>query len=130
MQDGFLPICCVDDTLRGTALEKWGELVADGAKNLGKDWTRVNKYKEFLEEVGFEDVVETRFAWPIGTWARGERMKMLGTWTREDVLGAIQGVSMAVMTRGLGMSSEEVEVFLVDVRKDIMNKGIHAYFPM
>lgn len=120
----------MDGTLQGTALEKWGELVVAGAKNLGRNWTQVSRYKEFLEKAGFEDVVETQFAWPLGTWARGERMKMLGAWAREDLLGAIQGISMAVMTRGLGMSSEEVEVFLVDVRKDLMNKKIHAYCPM
>jgi hypothetical protein len=40
---------------------------------------------------------------------------------------------MAILTRGLGMSVPEIEVLLVDVRKDINRTGsesIHIYAPM
>jgi hypothetical protein len=30
----------------------------------------------------------------------------------------------------LGMSREEVEVFLAEVRKDMVNRKYHAYWPM
>jgi len=37
---------------------------------------------------------------------------------------------MAMMTRSLGMSAEEVQLLLVDVRRDAKDKSIHAYYPM
>jgi len=84
----------------------------------------------YTEEVGFDDVVEAEFVWLIGTWARGKRMKTLGTWCREDLLAVLQAMSMAVMARGLGMTPEQVELLLIDVRKDINNQRIHAYAPI
>jgi hypothetical protein len=97
---------------------------------LGKDWTRASEYKNYLIEAGFEDVVEKKFEWPVGTWARGKRMKMLGLWCREDLLSALEGISLAVLTRGLGMTKEEVDVLLVGVRDDIKSNRVHAYIPV
>jgi len=36
-------------------------------------------------------------------------------------------MSMAVLTRGLSWTKEEVDDFLDDVRKDTKNRNIHAY---
>jgi hypothetical protein len=97
---------------------------------LGKDWTRASEYKGYFEEAGFEDVVEKKFEWPVGTWAKGKRNKMLGLWCREDLLSALEGISLAILTRGLGMSREAVEGLLVGVRDDIKSNRIHAYIPV
>jgi len=35
-----------------------------------------------------------------------------------------------LFTNILGWSVEEVEVFLVDVRKDVKSRSIHAYWPV
>ncbi|TEA17087.1 putative methyltransferase tdiE [Colletotrichum sidae] len=45
-------------------------------------------------------------------------------------MAGIEGFSMAPFTRALNWSPQEVNVFLVDVRKDINDRGIHAYWPM
>ena len=39
-------------------------------------------------------------------------------------------IAMAMLTRTLGMSSEEVELLLVDLRQEIKDKSIHSYFPV
>ncbi len=81
-----------------------------------------------MEEIGFVDVVERQTECPIGTWAAGNKMKTLGAWSREDLLGGLQGISMAVMTRGLGMTTEEVDLHLANVREEIKSNRVHAYF--
>ena len=101
-----------------------------GGAALGKDLTRARRYKEIMEEVGFVDVVEKRTQFPIGTWAKGKKMKTLGAWMTMDMLKGLQAMSMAIMTRGLGMTSEEVEKHLVDVRLEIESNKLHAYFPV
>jgi hypothetical protein len=96
-------------------------LLMDGAKSMGKDWNRVPKYKAYLEEIGFVDVVERRFNCPIGPWAKGMKNKTLDVWGRANILQA------------LGMTVAEIEMLLVDVRKDINksgNESIHLYAPM
>lgn len=98
-----------------------------GSAAFGTDWTRVAKYKQYLEEAGFEDVVEERYEWPIGTWAKGKRMKVLGELYREDLLLALDSLSMAVMTRGLGMDVEEVKQLVEGVKGEIRSNRIHVY---
>lgn len=53
-----------------------------------------------------------------------------GAWTHENTFSNLSGMSVAIFTRALGWSPEELEVFLVDVRKDLKNPRIHAYWPM
>jgi hypothetical protein len=97
---------------------------------LGKDWTRVGKYKRYMEEAGFEDVVERRFEWPVGTWAKGERQKRLGALYREDLLRALEPFSMLLFMKGLGMRKEEVDEIVGAVREEIMSDKIHVYVPV
>lgn len=51
-------------------------------------------------------------------------------WHNENYCGGLSGLSMALFTRVLGMSPEELELFLVDVRKDMKDTKIHAYWPV
>jgi len=130
MQDFAIPYRCIDDSMAGTAMERWLETVVAAADKLGRDFGRVPNYKSYLIECGFVDVVETQLVWPIGTWPRDKKMKMLGAWCKEDVLSGLQGWSMAVLTRGLGMSPNEVEMLLMEVRNDINSKKLHAFIQM
>ena len=125
-----MPIRYIDSTGDGTAMKLWNERFMSAALMLGRDFTKVVKYKAALEEVGFVDVVEKRYYWPVGTWARGKKMKTLGAWYREDCLAGLHGASALLFTRALKMTPDEVELFLVDVRKDMKNNGIHAYMPV
>jgi hypothetical protein len=130
LQDLQMPYRYIDSSGEGTAVKLFNERFMEGALRLGRDFTKVQHYKQVLEEVGFVDVVERQFVWPVGTWPRGQKMKTLGAWFREDSLAGLHGGAAAIMTKGLGMSHEEVEVFLVDVRKDLKSNKIHAYAPM
>jgi hypothetical protein len=130
LQDCDLPLRFIDDSGNGTALEAWSQRLLAGGAALGKYLTRGRRYKEIMEEIGFVDVVEKRTQFPIGTWAVGEKMKTLGAWMRHYLLMGLQAMSMAIMTRGLGMTPEEVEQNLVDVKAEIESNRLHAYFPM
>jgi hypothetical protein len=48
----------------------------------------------------------------------------------ENFSTGLSGLSMALFTRGLGWTKEELEVFLVEVRKSMKDKSIHGYYPM
>lgn len=57
-------------------------------------------------------------------------MEMTGIWNLENVMPSLEGFSMALFTRVLGWSRLEVEVFLVNVRKELKDPKIHGYWPM
>lgn len=42
----------------------------------------------------------------------------------------LEGLSVGLFTRVLGWSRESVDVFLAEVRKDLSNTAIHAYWPV
>jgi hypothetical protein len=83
-----------------------------------------------VEEAGYVDIVETKFAWPVGPWAKDPKLKALTIWGRENFLSVLQGLSMAVITRGLGMSAQEVEVFFAVVRAEVAGRKVHCYAPI
>jgi hypothetical protein len=51
-------------------------------------------------------------------------------WNQENITRSLYGLSVALFTRGLGWALEELEVFLVDVRKNMSDTKIHAWAPM
>lgn len=102
----------------------------EAASKGGRELTVGSRYKQWMIDAGFEDVHEITYKWPINQWPRDRKHKELGAWMLMNVLEGLQGFSLALMTRLLGMSKEEVEVFLVDVRKDIKDRTVHAYWPM
>ena len=48
-------------------------------------------------------------------------------WAQQNLLDGVQAMSMAILTRGLKWSREEVEVLLAGVRDDLRNRAVHSY---
>ena len=132
MQDFCMPMMSDDGTLTGDcALQRWNNLYCYACANkLGRDAGWARRYKEWMLGAGFENVVQHVFKWPLNTWPKDPEMKELGQWNMINTLDGIQGFTMRLLTRELGMTVQEVEVLLMEVRKDVRNKKIHAYWPM
>jgi hypothetical protein len=130
LQDGILPWQAIDDSFEGTALQKWINLAVDGAAKLGRPWTNSKHYKQYMESAGFVDIREHHFQWPLSPWPKGMHHKMLGMWFQQDLLKGLDGISMAVLSRGAGMTREEIQAMLIDVRKELEGRNVHAYMPV
>ena len=130
MQKVYFKPHSIDGTQEGTALQSWNITLVEGAKKIGRDWLCTANCEKLFKEAGFEGVVERRDHWPSNTWPRGKKNKTLGLWTLTNGLDGPRAVSMAIMTRVLGISPDAVEILLVDVRHDMKNKSIHAYYPV
>ena len=48
---------------------------------------------------------------------------------RIAVLDGLDTMSFGLLYRGLGQSKEEVRVYLVDIRKYLIDNSIYSYFP-
>lgn len=120
-----------DGTLtRDHAVSKWCDFVGEAAIKLGRPFEHTDKLGGILEAAGFTDVITTYYKWPTNCWPKDKKYKEIGAWNNENATRVLESVSLAPFTRGLGWSSEEVNAFLVDVRKDLNDPKIHAYSRM
>ncbi|KAL2758065.1 hypothetical protein ACRALDRAFT_2100061, partial [Sodiomyces alcalophilus JCM 7366] len=117
-----------DGTLRpDSALQRWFDDMNMASQLANRPLSIAHLFKQWFHEVGFVDVHEKVFKVPLNGWAKDPRYKALGRLWEQNMLSGISGFSMSLFTQVLGRKPEEVEVSLVDVRKDIANPYIHTY---
>ncbi|KAJ0119612.1 methyltransferase domain-containing protein [Diaporthe amygdali] len=122
-----------DNTLTDTtpyAFRDFCYYVQMGVANLGLDLHMINRLPAAMRAAGFDDVTEARHKLPIGRWARDRKMRQKGIWfLRMILMEGLSAIAKRPLTQGLGWKAEQVEMFLVDVRKSLNDTGVHAYFP-
>jgi hypothetical protein len=82
-----------------------------------------------MRAAGFVNVTERVFCTPIGPWPKNRQLREVGLYWRAVLMEGLEAIALGPMTRGLGWRREEVEVFLVGVRKAYLEKGTHAWMP-
>ncbi|GKT75609.1 methyltransferase domain-containing protein [Colletotrichum tofieldiae] len=120
-----------DDSLPSDcALNRYCKLLSEAMAKLGREYVSVPALKTLMEEIGFVDVTLSCYKWPMNTWPKDNKYKELGSWNYENISQAAEALAMAPLTRAFDWSRDEVNVFLIDVRKDLKNRNYHAYFPV
>lgn len=131
MQDMALPARSDDGTLHPDSfLSQWCDFCIEAGQNRGRPVFPVERYKEYLADAGFVDIVEVQRKWPTNTWPKHPKFKELGAWAYANIGGGLEGLSLAHFGRGLGWSEEETLAFCARTRKDLKDVRIHAYWPM
>jgi len=129
LTDIVFPMRSDDGTLKEDSyMLQWINTLVDASKKVGRDLNASATYKAEMERVGYTDIVETMYVWPINRWPKDSKFKELGMWTCENMIAGVGGLSMALLTRVCGWSVEEVEAYLVNVRKEIKDTKIHSYW--
>jgi len=148
--DPLFPATSSDGTVTADSPQrKWGELGNQSTAALGRPLDAALHHKELMIAAGFENVQEVIYKWSSNRWPKDPKLKEIGSstlppkrqynigteltdeyigmWVHQDFAGGLEGLSLAVFTRGLGWTKEEVIAFLVDVRKDMDDTKVHAY---
>lgn len=146
--DVTFPVACDDGTVGpDSALRKWSDMLLDIGKKIGRDLDAAKSYKEEMEKVGYTDIGVRVDVWPMNRWPKGAKNKEIGmddkpyrretrtdinpgAWNLQNVLSGLDGFTMATFTRIFGWTPEDVELFLVNVRKEMKDIKIHAYWNM
>ncbi|OLN81082.1 Trans-aconitate 2-methyltransferase 12 [Colletotrichum chlorophyti] len=122
---------CDDGTLRqDCALIKCIDLMYEASVMFGRPYQEIPPLVNVMKEVGFVDVEMHIFKWPSNPWPKDRKYKELGAWNNENFCEGFEGFSMAPLTRAHNWKKEEVQVFLIDVRKDLRDRNMHAYWPI
>ncbi|OKO98208.1 hypothetical protein PENSUB_9306 [Penicillium subrubescens] len=110
------------------ALHDWFDLHMRASSEVepSRQFRIAPRIERWMKEIGFVDVEQRVFKVPINTWPTDEKMKDIGKWSESNWLEALAGWSYKPFL-GLGWSKIEIEVFLVDVRKSIQDRNVHAY---
>lgn len=141
VQDICFPVRCDDGTLKADSyLARWSKCMIKATKADGRsiEATKADGcsaegsllYKSKLEAAGFINVKEFVYMWPMNWWPAREHYKDLGKWCYYNIAGGLSGISMRLFTKNLGWEQAEVEAFLAEVRKDMKDRNIHAWWPM
>ncbi|KAI8283107.1 putative methyltransferase tdiE [Colletotrichum sp. SAR11_240] len=115
---------------KDSAFARMAVLLKEAAAKMGRPWFDLPSLKTIMLEVGFVDVRLKLHKWPINDWPKDQRYKNIGTWTYDNVTNGLEAMVMAPYTRALEWTRNEVNIFLVDVRKDLKNRHFHAYYPV
>ncbi|KAH6844809.1 S-adenosyl-L-methionine-dependent methyltransferase [Chaetomium sp. MPI-CAGE-AT-0009] len=135
---GWLELCDItfptlsdDGTLSPDApLSQWNDHVIRAGHMLGHSIESAKHYRQQMIDAGFVNVQSKLYKWPINAWPKDVKYKEIGMWSEHNFCGGMYGLSVALFTRALGWTPEQLEVFLVGVRKDLRNRQIHAYWPI
>ncbi|TEA10582.1 Secondary metabolism regulator laeA [Colletotrichum sidae] len=107
------------------ATRKWNKTLVDAIASIGRESRPGPKLEGWVREAGYQNMVHQKFKVPIGPWAKDEFHKDVGWMNLKQVLQGLEGFTMRIFTGVLGWSREEVEVQLIDVRKEL--KAVHTF---
>ncbi|KMP06752.1 UMTA protein [Coccidioides immitis RMSCC 3703] len=109
-------------------LSVWSKLFIRMGEMTGKTFRIAELAKGYMEKAGFQNVTEVRFKLPVGTWSSDKHMKELGEWNLLQCDQGIEGWAMALLTRVLKWSVDEVKLFLAEMKIGLQDSKVRAYF--
>ncbi|KAM3511843.1 hypothetical protein MY11210_004534 [Beauveria gryllotalpidicola] len=120
-----------DDTLsEDSALNRWFHDMATAGDICDRPTMMAHTLREVYERVGFVDVQEQIFKMPSNGWPKDERLKDIGRmWERNFLIG-LSGFSFSMFNKAFNRTPEEIEVALVNVRREFSDPRIHSYMPI
>lgn len=131
MQEPHHPLASDDGTLTpDNPIARATALVIEASRISNRPCDEAPKYESYLRKAGFVDIVVERYKWPLNEWPKDEHYKQLGAWAHYCFTGPMEGMLMALFTRNLGWSTEEVIVFCAQLRAAFRDRNTHAYFPV
>ncbi|KAL6406082.1 hypothetical protein AUP68_10644 [Ilyonectria robusta] len=123
-------VCCDDGTLDPNGpVAVWSNDLIAASNKLDRPAILGTTLKEVYERVGFVDVQQRRFKMPIHGWAKDTRLKEIGLMWGTNLLEGMAGFSYQLFSKAFERTSAQIEVSLIDVRRDLSNPRIHCYMP-
>ena len=112
-------------------IKKWCENQQEAIEKIGLTLRMSGEaFRPLMEKAGFVNITVEEFKIPIGTWPADPKLRETGAFQLVAMLEGVQGLTIALWTRFLGWSEEEVEVFLAKIRTEFRDRSVHSYWPL
>ncbi|KAL9055906.1 MAG: hypothetical protein Q9206_002956 [Seirophora lacunosa] len=143
-QDYDLEYYSEDGTLgEELPISKWITTLLQASRDFQRDPCPGPKLEGWMRDAGFADVQATRYKIPIGPWPKdkhleqrltfsgpGNAQKTVGAWNLVQIEEGLEAFTLRLFTQTLGWRTEEVQVLLADVRKNLRDPKVHAQFDL
>ncbi|KAL0933766.1 uncharacterized protein CTRU02_210565 [Colletotrichum truncatum] len=127
--DLILPLSCDDGSVpKDSHLYRWHNLLEEAAEKMGRPMVGLVQETAKMKEVGFTNITTTKCIFPLNSWPKDEKLREIGKWHFVNLNLGLEGLSMALLTRALDWTKEEVLALCALVRNDLKNKNMHAYW--
>ena len=136
------------------AFKQLHTLFQQGCGVMGRVGSPGQHLRGWVEAAGFQNIHHIVIKLPFGTWPKDKALvghttlslpvawtptrrlanlrtcfqKEIGAWNRLQIEQGLEAFAMAPLNRVLKWSVEEVQLFLVDVRKDCADREIHSVY--
>jgi hypothetical protein len=101
-----------------------------GALGISDFITITGRLADIARDRGFVNVTEKVLRVPIGTWPGNKTLETAGLYWRANFLDGLQAIGLGPLTRGCGWKPEQIEVFLISVRKALLDNSCLLYMPL
>lgn len=108
---------------------QYWSLIIEALSVLGVNFNATLLLEDMMREAGFVNVSTRIFHVPIGLWPKNKVLKLVGLYWRTILIDGVQPIALGPLTRGLKWTKEEVEVWLIEVRKAYMEGWVHSHMP-
>nr|POE78488.1 secondary metabolism regulator lae1 [Quercus suber] len=127
-QEYHAPFCCDDGTFElGPQFELWNRSVYKAAALAGTKLDAILGVEEILKARGFVNIKSATTKWALGSWPKGRKQKKIGEMFCRDLISGLEGVSLRMFTKLLGMTTQEVLDLVRGVEEDLLRGKTHTY---
>lgn len=120
--DGTLP--------PGTAYVEMAQLYFEMSERIGASGKEPLKWKQYMEEAGFVNVVEKVLKIPTNPWPKYPRLKKVGAFELSHFRDTISNIFSRGYTEILGGDPTYFQVLLAKARQEVLNRDMHSYVPL
>ncbi|CZR58031.1 uncharacterized protein PAC_07921 [Phialocephala subalpina] len=130
LQDVIAPWTDVDGSLLGSKLLEFHTNTIEAALSVGRDVKQVIKYPSLFVAAGFQEISEFHYQWPIGAWAKDEKLKKIGEMFRDDLDQTMEPIAERLFGLVKKMPRKEIDDLVREARRDLFDvKRIRGYMP-
>lgn len=116
------------DSKESSALIKFVDLAGESWRQDGLDYRVTGKQIVGLEKVGFEDIEEKTFRWPIGAWPDNEREKKIGLLAKGNVEKFLTLAGKHILTNKGFMDDGGAEKAIAAAAQDLFETENRKYY--
>lgn len=118
------------DSKESSALINFVHVAGESWRQDGLDYRVTSKQTAGLEEVGFEDVEEETYRWPIGSWSEEEREKRIGQLVYGNTEQFLTLGGPHILTNKGFMNKEDADKVISSATEDLAKTKERKYLYM
>ncbi|GJN69822.1 hypothetical protein PLICBS_003874 [Purpureocillium lilacinum] len=112
--------------------KRWAKVFWEGGDRINRTLRIANNgtMRKLILEAGFTGVVEHTYQVPVGSWSSDPKMKQIGAYNLAFMDESLEGFALFILKEIMGWKYEEVQLFVMEMRKSIRNPRIRPYYLM